>query len=220
MSKNVCNFKAHCLCGMPPKIYAANVEQHQEIAATKPARTEKQIAAAEKAKLRRQAKKMLAQETPKEAPVPPVDEKVKKPRKRKQENKEADTSSETVETLVNEPVAKSKKTLEKPLEMEKEKELVEAPPVEEKKLKKKPRAPKAPKADDEPPKWFKSYIMGVKEEQARMSATKIPKKQVRFEADQEANEKWCEPVTRERVNRSVDHHMQSLYSMVFPNRKF
>ena len=204
---------------MPPKIYAANVEQvGQEIATTKPARTEKQIAAAEKAKLRRQAKKMLAQETPKEAPVPPVDEKVKKPRKRKQENKEADSSSETVETLVNEPVAKSKKTLEKPLEM-----LEKAPAVEEKveeKKVKKPRAPRVPKADDEPPKWFKSYIMGVKEEQARMSATKIPKKQVRFEADQEANEKWCEPVTRERVNRTVDHHMQSLYSMVFPNRKF
>jgi hypothetical protein len=203
---------------MPPKIYAANVEQvgQQIDAPAKPARTEKQIAAAEKAKLRRQAKKMLAQETPKEAPVPPVDEKVKKPRKRKQENKEADSSSETVETLVNEPVAKSKKQkVEKPLEM-----LLEAkiPDIPEKV--KKPRAPRAPKADDEPPKWFKSYIMGVKEEQARMSATKIPKKQVRFEADQEANEKWCEPVTRERVNRSVDHHMQSLYSMVFPNRKF
>ena len=199
---------------MPPKIYAANVEQvgQQIDAPAKPARTEKQIAAAEKAKLRRQAKKMLAQETPEEAPVPPVDEKVKKPRKRKQAVKEADSSSETVETLVNEPVEKKKK--QKVLIEEK----VEEPPKEVKP--KKVRKPKSPKADDEPPKWFKSYIMGVKEEQARMSTTKIPKKQVRFEADQEANEKWCEPVTRERVNRSVDHHMQSLYSMVFPNRKF
>jgi hypothetical protein len=211
---------------MPPKIYAANVEQvgQQIDAPAKPARTEKQIAAAEKAKLRRQAKKMLAQETPKETPVPPVDEKVKKPRKRKQTVKEADSSSETVETLVNEPVKKKtkKQKVEKVMEMEKVEEKVEVP-VEEKIDKVKPkkiRTPKVPKSDDEPPKWFKSYIMGVKEEQARMSATRIPKKQVRFEADQEANEKWCEPVTRERVNRSVDHHMQSLYSMVFPNRKF
>jgi len=62
--------------------------------------------------------------------------------------------------------------------------------------------------------------MGVKEEQARMSVKKIPKKQVKFEADQEASEKWGEPVTRERVNRTVDNHMQSMYAMVFPNRKF
>lgn len=209
---------------MPPKIYAANVEDVGKPIADDKSRTPKQDAAAEKAKLRRQAKKQTVTETPEAVAPVPVDEKAKAPRKRKQVHKETESNlSEGAETLVDGESKKPKKQKDQKevLKVKESKESV----LEDVKVKvkvKKPRVKieKIPEERDEAPKWFKSYIMGVKEEQSRMSALKIPKKQVRFEADQEAAAKWCEPVTRERVNRTVDNHMQSMYSMVFPNRKF
>lgn len=211
---------------MPPKIYASNVEDvGTPIPATneKKPRTEKQLAALEKAKLRRKAKatdkeKLLqpaavAEEAAK--PEPSINTKAKKSRKRKQDVKETESNiSEGGETLVEEKETNPKTKKEKVEKIQNE--IIEDIKKEPKQIKK--RTPKNNK--DDTPEWFKSYIMGVKEEQARMSVKKIPKKQVKFEADQEASEKWSEPVTRERVNRTVDNHMQSMYAMVFPNRKF
>lgn len=220
---------------MAPKLYSANVEDvGKPVAASvektaKPERTEKQIAAAEKRKLKRKAETASKEVAPEvaapaekvEDPIVPVDEKVKKPRKRVQKNVSKSspppsvTGSENLETLINDAISncskESKEECEKPAKKAK---------IAKTKIVRQEVSP-APSVDDnEPPKWFKAYIMGVKEEQALMSKDKIPKKQVRFSANQEANEKWNQPTTRHRINKSVDHHLQSLYSMVFPNRKF
>ena len=210
---------------MPPKIYAANVEDvGQPIKPTvaKKPRTEKQIAGDEKAKLTREAKAASkaapanVPEAPKEAdkPAVPADEKVKKPRKRSKKDLETpskeSTPSETITTLIDDAIS----------ELSKEAENLQPPKAKKQKQVKSMSPPPSVADDTEPPKWFKSYIMGVKEEQARCAEKKVSKKQTRFEADQEANDKWREPVTRERVNKTVDAHMQSMYSMVFPNRKF
>ena len=238
--KNVCLYNS-----MPPKIYASNVEDVGTpipITNEKKPRTEKQLAALEKAKLRRKAKaaeqeKLLqpaavAEEAPK--PEPSINPKAKKSRKRKQDIKETESNiSEGGETLVEEKETKPKTKKAKVEKVENEKfkreqfyllprEEQEALIQKNEDIKKEAKQSKKriPKNNDDTPAWFKSYIMGVKEEQARMSVKKIPKKQVKFEADQEASEKWGEPVTRERVNRTVDNHMQSMYAMVFPNRKF
>jgi len=205
---------------MPPKIYASKVEDvGKPINSTgeKKPRTEKQLAATEKARLARLAKaaeKEVAEkvpETPKETidPPVPVDEKVKKPRKRTKKDMEAPAEesapSETLTTLIDEALNEKEKPAKK--QKAKKQEMSPPPSVEM-------------KDESEPPKWFKSFIMGVKEEQARCAEKKITKKQVKFDADTEASEKWREPVTRDRVNKSIDNHMQNMYAMVFPNRKF
>jgi|APGre2960657404_1045060.scaffolds.fasta_scaffold08628_3 hypothetical protein len=214
---------------MPPKIYAANVEDVGnpiKPSMEKKPRTEKQIAGDAKAKLTREAKAAakkvpaVVAETPKETPKPavPADEKVKKPRKRSKKDLETSSKesapSETLTTAIDDALS----------EMSKETETTIPPKSKKQKVcKKEVKALTPPPSivdDSEPPKWFKSYIMGVKEEQARCAEKKVSKKQTRFDADKEASDKWREPVTRERVNKTVDAHMQTMYSMVFPNRKF
>jgi len=205
---------------MPPKIYASKVEDvGKPISSTgeKKPRTEKQLAATEKARLARLAKtaeKKVAEqvpETPKETvePPAPVDEKIKKPRKRTKKAMEAPSEesapSETLTTLIDEALSEKEKPAKK--QKVKKQEMSPPPSVEM-------------KDESEPPKWFKSFIMGIKEEQARCTEKKVSKKQVKFEADTEASEKWREPVMRDRVNKSVDSHMASMYSTIFPNRRF
>lgn len=75
-------------------------------------------------------------------------------------------------------------------------------------------------ADEEPPKWFKQYVQGVKKEEAKLSSEKKPKKQVQFEAKEHAQAAWKDAPTRERVLHEAGNHMSRMYHTIFPGRSF
>ena len=72
---------------------------------------------------------------------------------------------------------------------------------------------------DEPPSWFKSYIMGVNTEKSKITEEKKPQRQLRYESNAQAETQWKEPLTRNRVTSEVDSHMNKMYSMIFNNRQ-
>lgn len=85
-------------------------------------------------------------------------------------------------------------------------------------LPKKQRTVKTQTPDD-PPSWFKSYIMGVNTEKSKITEEKKPQRQLRYESNAQAETQWKEPLTRNRVTSEVDSHMNKMYSMIFNNRQ-
>lgn len=198
---------------MSPSLYATKISDlgkpvSEKIPKEKKPRSEKQIAAFEKAKEAR--KKTLES---KKSFEKPVEEPASPPK------------------TVSEPEVSD----EVKIEVEKGQDKVdgneEPPKPKEKSQTKKRSAPKNEVVDqsekiekvvqteEEAPTWFKSYVIGVKEEQAKASNDKRPKKQVRLEAKEVAQQQWQQPQTRERVQNTVNNHMQKMYSMIFPNRR-
>lgn len=88
--------------------------------------------------------------------------------------------------------------------------------VEEPKVKK----PRKQRDEMEPPAWFQKYVQGVKSEEAKQSASRVPKKEVLQEAKQTAQQQWNDGLTRDRVQNEVDSHMSRMYGMIFSNRRF
>lgn len=74
------------------------------------------------------------------------------------------------------------------------------------------------KEESEPPAWFKKYVEGVKKEKSKMTDDRKPQKEIREEAQQEAQVRWDDESTRHRVNHEVDNHMNRMYSMIFGKR--
>ena len=186
---------------MTPSLYSASIADIGKPVAEKikKPRSEKQIAAFEKA---REALKLKKEQ--KKVPEAPIKDEVKievPPETPKEEKIETPITSET-------PKVEALEKIEAPKE-------VTAPVKKAKKVKVEAQT----QTDENPPLWFKNYVIGVKEEQAKINNSKIPKKQVRIEANDIAQKQWQQPVTRERVQNSVNNHMQKMYSMVFPNRK-
>jgi colicin import membrane protein len=72
--------------------------------------------------------------------------------------------------------------------------------------------------DHEPPVWFKKYIETVKTEQAKLGTEKKAQKVIKEEAHQAAQEHWGDQPTRSRVTHEVDNHMNRMYSMIFGKR--
>lgn len=220
-----------------PKIYAANVEDvGKPITSTKRKATKKSDTAplpetgsvpseapkeTKPKRVRKKADPKVSEPVPeatKETPQSPIslDEKVKKPaRKRAKKSVDAQSSStENIDILLDEALSESV-----PIKKEKKVKSMTPPPSVVDDGKKIER--KVAFADDtQPPAWFKSYIQGVREEEALLSANKVSKKVTKALANDEAAAKWKEPVTRERVNRSIDTHMQKMYANIFPNRRF
>lgn len=83
---------------------------------------------------------------------------------------------------------------------------------------KKQRKKKEPVNPDVPPAWFQKYIEGVKKEQAEVSETKKPKKEIQQEAQQMAQEKWQDGMVRDRLRNELDGHANRMYSMIFGRR--
>jgi hypothetical protein len=73
-------------------------------------------------------------------------------------------------------------------------------------------------AKEEPPAWFKKYVGSVKNEENAMGEKK-PKKVVKEEVHQVAEQTWNDGVTRERVKQEVDNHMSRMYSQIFGARR-
>lgn len=73
--------------------------------------------------------------------------------------------------------------------------------------------------EGEPPAWFKKYVESVKTEKAKLAEEKKTQKLIKEEAKQEAQEHWDNPPTRSRVTHEVDNHMNRMYSMIFGQRR-
>lgn len=78
--------------------------------------------------------------------------------------------------------------------------------------------------DEEPPKWFQKFVLQVKEEQEKQAREagerKVPQRIIKEEAEQIAQERWQDPRIREKVETKISKNLQSIYSMVFPNRQY
>lgn len=73
--------------------------------------------------------------------------------------------------------------------------------------------------DNEPPAWFKKYVESVKTEQSKLAQEKKAHKVIKEEAQQEAKTHWEDQPTRSRVTHEVDNHMNRMYSMIFGQRR-
>ncbi len=162
--------------------------------------TDKQKAHLVKMAEARKAKKAAA-EVPKEEPEPEKTEPVvKKTVKRKKAETVKEAIDAAVETLTT--------------------ETVQVAAVEEPVVKKiRTRKPKVTVDPTEAPPWFKRYLEGVSKEKAEQSDHKKPKKQIVAEANAEANAKWNDGLTRDRVNHEVSSHMTNMYTSIFGDRK-
>jgi hypothetical protein len=78
--------------------------------------------------------------------------------------------------------------------------------------------------EEEPPKWFQKFVLQVKEEQEKQAREagerKVPQRIIKEEAEQIAQERWQDPRIREKVETKISKNLQSIYSMVFPNRQY
>lgn len=216
---------------MTPKIYSVNVEDAgQPIKSVKRKATPKSLPASipetgitptetsnetKPKRIRKKANPKISEspiKNPKETLESPVstDNKVEtKVRSRTQKNIEnRSNSSENLDTLIEEALSECTPTI-------KINKSVTPPPSEAGQV----NVVKAVD-DSQPPAWFKAYIQGVRSEEALISQQKIPKKVTKALANEEAVAKWKEPVTRDRVNKSIDTHMQKMYNNIFPNRRF
>lgn len=159
-----------------------------EVKPKKP-RTEKQLAALEKAKEARRLKKEAADK----------------------EKAEKAAQAELANKLKAEKKEQAKQR-RRELQALKKQELVSSEPLPKPKV-----TVKQNKSD--PPQWFKKYVEGVKQEQTKLNGDKKPVKQVRQEAGEEAETKWKDNHTRDRVTHEVDSHMNRMYGMIFGARR-
>lgn len=177
------------------KLYSAKIddiakpvaeEPVKEVKEKKP-RTEKQIAALEKAKEARKRKR---------------EEIIAKKEEIKEKEKEID---EAVEQAVAKKADKVQEVTPP----------VESPEPEEVVVEKKSRKQVNPKRLDEhePPAWFKTFIANTKAEEAKLSKLKKPRKQVRQEAEEMAQHQWQDSHTRDRVNTQAENHMRQMHQL-------
>lgn len=186
---------------------------------------------------KKQTKKMKSVEpetNQQTVPVVPVEEPVKKSRKRKAPVKTAEPVAVIEEKpkkkrapklkSLPEPEPESEPVIEKKKRVQKAKpkvsEEMEVDEPEPEKPKRKPKVKKEIPVHElsstiDPPAWFNKYVESVKKEQAQMLEVKVPQKQVKQEAQAAASKSWNDGLTRDRVSNEVDNHMSRMYSMIF-----
>jgi len=216
---------------MPSKLYAnklgdnkpQEVAQIQEPPKGKKPRTEKQLAALEKAKAARAAKKAAAEDE-----------------KQKATETEAAATAEA-ERLAQEKAAKKAAQVEKRRAQRAEKKAQEgtlpiagtgvqetSPPVtasetSEPTLPKPKRQRKVKETPatthEDPPKWFMTFVEGVKREQVAQTGEKVKKADIKAQAEEQAKVTWNDGYTRDRIHHEQNKHLDKMYTMMFNNRK-
>lgn len=171
---------------------------------------------------KKKSKKVIEETTPNVVEEPKkkrvkkaVEEEKKKPVKKVKAQEPTPSLTETNSTSGAEPdvVPKKKKTRK-------------TPPVQEAMLpigasgKTKIAMPHLEGGPDEPPSWFKAYVL---DEQKRRNAEKTKKekqntKAIKAEAQEIASQKWSDGFTRDKIRNEVDSHMSRLYSMIHGRR--
>ena len=165
--------------------------------------TEKQLAALEKRKLKRQ--ELLATKKAEEEAIKAKEQEIRE--------KEEEISRKKEEAKEKRRLAREARKQEASPPTSATSEASEEVPVKTSKKRKE-------REEMEPPAWFQKYVAGVKKEEAKQSVAKIPKKEVLQEAKQTAQEQWNDGLTRDRVQNEVDAHMSRMYGMIFNNRRF
>lgn len=72
---------------------------------------------------------------------------------------------------------------------------------------------------NEPPKWFTTFLEGVKKEQLVQSGEKKSKADIKAEVQEHAAKAWNDGYTRDRIQNENDKHLGRMYSMMFSGRK-
>lgn len=190
------------------KLYSAKIDDIAKPVTeeVKKPRSEKQIAALERAKEARKRKREEI-DSKKEEIKQKENEIVEAVSKKN--SKQEETPSVSSEEEV--PVKKSRKQAKpKQVEQVAPVEVVADPIVEQK-----PRKQREPKKVDEhePPAWFKTFVANTRSEEAKLSKPKKPRQQVRQEAEEMAQNQWQDPHTRDRVNTQADNHMRKMHQL-------
>jgi hypothetical protein len=204
-------------------LYSTNVSEAKKVSrekttkepapkepAPKKERSEKQIAAFEKAKETRKRKRDEAELLSKLAAKEEAER-----LSREETEKEAKVKAVEDAALAASKQAKKEAAKQKRLQ----KQLATPPdstestsPTQEVKL------TEPSEAKEEPPSWFKKYISGVKLEENHHATPPVAKKVVKQNAEIEATNQWSQGVVRDRVNNEVNQHLHRLYSQIFSGR--
>jgi len=191
-------------------------EQPKELKGEKKPRTEKQIAALEKAKeARRLKKETKEQEQANDLAIKELAIKTALENETKIVEKKAMAAEKR--RLAKE--AKKQVILTPEPSIPESPDVDVAEPVKEKKTRKRKSITVIDPDEVEPPKWFSKYVEGVKQEQNIHSQERKPKKQVKVEANEDAKTQWQDGHTRDRLNNELNNHAARMYGMIFGNRK-
>lgn len=203
-------------------LYAAKVVPTEKV---KKPRTEKQIAAFEKAKATR-AKKAQEKKDLEEQEMVNKQVELEQAQIKLQELEE----KKRIASEKRKATREAKRQLEQmEQEQEQDQDQVEESPKKKKKKQKVDEEAKSettlvgsttPKEDDTvPPIWFKKYIEGMAQTQNQLEGTKKAQKVIREEAKAVADEKWAQPNVRQQVVKQVENHVDRLYAQIFGGRR-
>jgi hypothetical protein len=175
-------------------------------------KTEKQLAALERARENRQKKKEEAL-LQKEA-----EEKAVEDAKKAVQEKEAEIEKKKLERKQKRAAKKAGNSKEGSVTSTELDKVIEEVTKVEKVDKPKVAKVKKVKDDSEPPSWFKKYIEGQHIEKNELSKEKKPAAIVKKESKEVAQNAWKDDFTRDRVNQERDNHMARMYSSIFGSK--
>ena len=190
----------------PPETPERPTESGKQLPVKKP-KTEKQLAALERARENRQRKKeaeKLAKEAHQKAledAQKAVSEKEAEIEKKKLERKQK-RAAKKVEKVESVESVELDRVIEEVVKEEKPKKAKKAKVVD----------------DNEPPAWFKKYIEGQHIEKNELSKEKKPVAVIKKESKEVASNAWKDDLTRDRVNQERDNHMARMYSSIFGSK--
>jgi hypothetical protein len=160
--------------------------------------------------------------------IEPSDKPTTKTMKRKNTQKKIEEPPAVVEPVVEEekveePPKKKQRKQNTPPTPPPSPEKKEEEPVKPKKTRQKSKPlPPAPaviidgKAADEPPSWFKNYLLteAKRRNEEKEKKERVPVSEVKKVANETAQKKWNDGLTRDRVTNEVNTHMNRLYQQI------
>lgn len=185
-------------------------------------------------KKRKLTKKQLAAAEEEKQVIAQLEEAImaEEPPKKKRGNKKAQPQtvqpSEPVklepvqlEPIKEEPV-KVEPVKEEPVKPKRTRKRVQepTPSIDSQEEKQLPKPKKVRRDPTEAPQWFQKYIETVKKEEAVHRQEKVPAKQIKSEAQEQAQKSWNDGFTRDRVTNEIDNHSNLFLTSVqnvFPN---
>ena len=173
-------------------------------------KTEKQLAALERARENRKRKREDAEKAELEA--------VEVAKKAVLE-KEAELLQKKLEQKEKRRLKKeAKQEAPTPSSVDEISEVVDGVVEKEVKVRKPKKAKVVNPSIEEPPVWFKKYIEGHEIEKNTLSKDKKSVTDIKKESKQVASQAWANDMTRDRVNQERDNHMSRMYSSIFGSK--
>lgn len=228
------------------KLYAKKIEEDSKspkevIVATSSDETkkkpvsEKRLLALEKAREKRQQKKLEVEKVKnaeKEKEEALLEKKRLASEKRKQTRLAKKSLQEPTPSIASEPIIEKEKGSEAPINEEaapKKTRKRKPQPAEDdvqvesqaqvEKTVKQPKQKRSKPDINAPPKWFTVFMEGAKKEQAIQSGEKKSRADMKAEVQEHATKAWNDGYTRDRIQSEQDKHLVRMYSMMFSGRK-